>query len=1046
MDKKAQGYFIALALGAVVIFLVVYGLGNVGYQFAREKFFGERGVLSKTPSEKTFVPYTGPELTEDERIVLNSANALRCALNSVAVGEYKPDLCPPALEKGAPGTSVPPTMLVWAVTGNAMASKKYDSVHVECDGVSPTRVKVPTLEAQALNTIVQEILNCKAKALDAKLPQETRCAYLNVLDWDKQSYDENRIVQYMTDNKVGFPGWGGAIDWLLSSGNAALQNHIEVETFNNKLEKHNQYDSMLCVDFRRGTVINYISINGCDIPVTESFSCAVKNFQLPQADIKTGNIVKDAVKFWIEGFGDPRWLVYYESFPPEAAEYWHKDWHDIMNVWTIGTITLSGVLNMAGGVGGKAAKVAKTAAKEGEKLAKEGAEALIKKGITEAEQAIIKRLGKNGVENTMKMIIMEESVQAINGVGEGIANKITKEVAEAIGTKTGTRAWKKAVEKGLDKKIGDIIEKDLTRIPQEFIDVRMAKAPLSEFLGPGGRALSDAELKVVKENLRKQFVQEYRDLVKKAIIEGGEIPEEILKKEIGTVAGAGLKDGVKGMVEKQLTKELTSNIIKKRAYEQFLDKLITKEGTINAELLINNGEAALKNLNAIAKISPTAAQRAWAGSREILDIFLSGTLGGFNTRNFPKVWKPGELFAFISAQSPIRLSGRGFVVGGTAVKTVVGLPAWAAQHQYPVMLLLAWFIAAQDAANEKTRPVGTNAIAINQPTLLGPTVPLGLNEAATEYFVHNHITSSTIPEWVYNKYGQRMYFVSPCKANLNVYKRKCTCYKNPQLHKFTYRTGTINVEPGTVMPLSDPVLEARFKKRVQDKLALGTIDKESWRPAWNSLDEKAKAAYGNSFDKYVVEQALDVEFTNYDDSFFKDVVSPVGGLVRGRAGVINFLAGTSTEYSGLAPSMVADWYTSNYDAAHAIKRCDQSGFVKEVANVGGALYYSYLAGGNLFGETISADAQKNLQTVLLKDEYFKADCLEIEPERLDGTYCYDFFPGTAWIRTAVTVGMLAVDAAIIGFTGGLATPLALLGTGIASATIDVLLETSEKWP
>jgi len=41
---------------------------------------------------------------------------------------------------------------------------------------------------------------------------------------------------------------------------------------------------------------------------------------------------------------------------------------------------------------------------------------------------------------------------------------------------------------------------------------------------------------------------------------------------------------------------------------------------------------------------------------------------------------------------------------------------------------------------------------------------------------------------------------------------------------------------------------------------------------------------------------------------------------------------------------------------------------------------------------------------------------------------------------------LVADAAIIGLTGGIATPLALVGSGMAFAAVDVVLENFEKWP
>jgi hypothetical protein len=763
------------------------------------------------------------------------------------------------------------------------------------------------------------------------------------------------------------------------------------------MKKRTDYDGMLCVDYRRGNVLNYISVNGCDLGATEQFYCEVKNFNLPQPEVADSAVAD----LFIGAYGDPRWLVYYESFPQEATEYWHKKWTDMFNLWTIGTVTAAGFLNMLGG--GKAAKVVqKTAQKEAQKLAKEGAEALVKKGITEAEKAIIERLGKAGVENTMKSMLAQN---ALTGAGMSVkaAERITKEVFEAVGKRSGARAFNKAKDQ-IETRIAKVLEEEFAAATPEF---------------------------------RKQLLKE--------IMEGGD--RMVLKLGNEEVTG-----GLQALITRDLRKQLAGNIIKRRAYEKFLAELVNPDGTINANLLRNNAEAALKNLDNIAKINPTAAQKAWAGTREMLDIFMGGTFGGFTTRDFQR--RPAKtFFKFLSDQSPIKFSGGGFVVGGTVLKTAVGLPRWVATHSYPIVLLLAWYIDAQDSLNEKFKPAGGNAIAINQPTLLGPTLPLGLHDSAFDYFVHNHIKGGVNPALTlvspiatlmtsHSKYGQRMYYVSPCKADMKVYKRKCTCYKNPAMHKFTYPTGTINVEPGSVVPLNDAVLEAKLRQRWKDTAK--AVRLEAWRSQWNALDQDSKNKFG-TYDNYAEEQFIDEQFDNYDAMFFSEVVAPVGGIVKGRSGVINWLAGTRNVQGGLSAQMTGERMKSMYDASNAIKICDQEEFIKSSIETIGVVHRAFVASFvEAWGYT-DPTASKELQRALLNDEYFKPDCLEVEPQRKGG-YCYDFFPNVEWLRNLVLIADLVSGAVIIGFTGGLATPLWLLGVGLTSAALDVVLEAWEKWP
>jgi hypothetical protein len=1032
MHKKGQfaGIPIPIILGIVVILIVSGGLlWSMGGGIA-QKIFGERGILPLGQKEGAFVPYTGPPLTEDERKVLNSANALRCALNSVAVGEFRPDdpkVCPPPLESVPQNIVQSPTGQAWVVvTGMAATPKAYDASAVQCTGMAPNRIVAPATEDETLVAITKEILDCKARASVTYSSQDLRCAYIDYKrKADSFSIDEDKLIAFMEKNKAKFPGQEKTIDELLSSANYAWQNLIEIQTTFNKGKISSNPDEVFCVDFRHGTVLNYyISINDCDLDASETFSCSVKDFELPQ------DVGGTTAKLFLSAYGDPRWLVYYESFPSEAAEYWHKEWSDMFNVWTIATVTASGMLNLAGGAGKGAKAVKAVAEKEAKELAKETGEALAKRGIAEAEKVIINRLAKNGVENTMKAAVMKESFQGIKGVGEEAADEITEVILKSVGTRSGPRAWEKAMEQGVAKQIDDVVEKRIKDVPDAFVKTWRETVPITELTGPGMTGLPDAEI-------RAKALQAYKESVKKFVIEGKELPEEAIEagaKRTMSFAGTEVKGGLKELIERDLTKEMSANIIKKRAYENLLSKMITKEGTLDTALFTKNAESAINSLNAIGQINPTGLGKALGGSREILDILLSNSLGGFSTKNFPKIWNPKELFAFITAQSPIKLSGRGFVVGGTAVKTVANMPSWVATHSYPAMLLISWFIAAQDSTNQKFRPVGGNTIAINQPTLLGPTLPLDLTGTAYDFFIQNK-----------DKYGQRMYYVSPCKADLTVYKRKCTCYKNPQLHKFTYPTGTINVEPGSVKPLSGSVLEAKFKTKWEQTAK--AVKFENWRAQWNALDAKTKSdVYGDSYDKYALAEYIDEEMDKYDANFFQEVVSPVGGLVKGRSGIITWLAGTQNVQTGLSAQLYGERMKEWYDASHAIKRCDQPGFVKDVMNFGGTLYYSYMAGGNLFDTTMDAEAKKNLENSLLQDEYFKPDCLEIETKVLDGTYCYDSFPKLEWVRNAVTIASLAADAIIIGGSGGFATPLALLGTGILSAGTDVVLEAWEKWP
>jgi len=998
MNKKAIG-LVPVILGLIVIILVITGPVRVGYTAVKEKFFGEEGFFGDViPSgEEEFVPYAGPPMTPEERTVLNSVNALRCALNSVAVGEFKsddPDVCPPPLEKlealkQAPGT--PTGAFAWKyVTGSAVGgTKSYDTAEVYCEGMENKKYKLPSDWRGSMYEIMQAVVQCKNSAFDANLPQDTRCSYLDFSDWPSGglNIEENDILSYLKANRAYDPE---AIDDIRGVGMRDVQN-FDIET-KTKILLDNP-DDAFCVDFRRGTFKNYISINDCDFEgISRSFTCGVRNFELPQPEVQDQGFAT----LFIQAYGDPRWLVYYESFPEDAAEYWHKEWSDVWNVWSIGMVTASGMLNVFGGLGKGVAAVRKVAQKETANLLKEGAEKLVTEGVKGiSEQVLLKRVGKAGVENMLKSVVVEESLLGIKGVTPQIAREISEELIESIGPRVGTRAWKKALKKGLEEKVDDVLAKNIKNAPDDFIRKMFPDKIIVE---PADMASA---------------AQAYRTSIKKFVLEGKELPEEMLEEGASRtmrIAGKEITGGAKELMETGLEKELARGLLRKQAYQKWLSDFVMPDGkTINKALLQNNAEAALKNLDAIAKINPTAARTAWQGTRTAIDELAAGTFGGFKIKDFKQLYKPTKLFEFIQAQSPVKLSARGYVIGGTAVKTVAGLPAWAVRHRYATLLLISWFIASMDAADEKIRPVGHNSIAINQPTLLGPTVPLALNDAAGEYYIHNHIKKVISKYWMANLYGQRMYFVSPCKANLKVYLRTCTCYQNPRSHKFAYPTGMVNVEPGSVRPLSHPVLEKRFREQ------------------WLELDAKEKAIYKNDIDDW-----FDSQFKFYDGVFSDFIVAP-----KEAAGSVE-----------LSQKSMAKMYAETFDGSKAIKHCDQVDYIKDTMTVAQKVWYGYKAGMLGYDDK---ETRESIRQITLKDVQFKPDCLEIEPEKIDG-YCYADFPETAWLRLGVNVVALVVDGVIVAAmagTGGLAAPIGiplLALTGVVSAGIDVGLESWEKWP
>ena len=317
--------------------------------------------------------------------------------------------------------------------------------------------------------------------------------------------------------------------------------------------------------------------------------------------------------------------------------------------------------------------------------------------------------------------------------------------------------------------------------------------------------------------------------------------------------------------------------------------------------------------------------------------------------------------------------------------TFRGIPKWVINHPLPTALLISVLIDMIDSTNEKFVPVGINSIAATPPNLLGSKMISNLVDESTRYFIRNKI-----------KPASPMYLVSPCKANIKVFKRKCDCANNPQANVFDFGGGLMNVEPGTIT------------LKEYDKIA--EINKQRWNEFETIRKEFPKE-----------EDYLETEYLGVEKNF-KD-----------------FVISSGLEPAGL-PKDALSFLTEYVDYDNAVKQCYDRTIVGSIFNIGKKLGYGFT---EISG--ISNIDDKKWEKAFKADINYNIDCIELETDRVDG-YCYDYFPRTEWIRYSVVGLSLVADAAIIGLTGGIATPLALVGSGMAFAAVDVVLENFEKWP
>ncbi len=250
----------------------------------------------------------------------------------------------------------------------------------------------------------------------------------------------------------------------------------------NKIDEFNSHG---CGAEIRGFGDVYVT---CDVEnfgdLTVDSGCHVHNFKLPQT-IDTGgdrNLIEKAIDY-INGYGNPECLVYYERFPEEEAEYWRME----PQAWELSAIAISGAFGLVGGV----LPAAGTMVKKGAKTVAPGTVKLIgkvgryaEKGLVEFQQKFLGKMIRKATVTTIKVaggeLTSVEYHAAYNHIGTGVFKKIglakrltgrySDKISDAVGDVTegllkraSGDGYKKLTETQIKNNMEDTLAKKLVK-------------------------------------------------------------------------------------------------------------------------------------------------------------------------------------------------------------------------------------------------------------------------------------------------------------------------------------------------------------------------------------------------------------------------------------------------------------------------------------------------------------------------------------------------------------------------------------------------------
>ena len=373
------------------------------------------------------------------------------------------------------------------------------------------------------------------------------------------------------------------------------------------------------------------------------------------------------------------------------------------------------------------------------------------------------------------------------------------------------------------------------------------------------------------------------------------------------------------------------------------------------------------------------------------------------------------------------------------------------KNRYPIMAAVAAYAWYREKQNEKLKSVGSNSLGLIQPWLLSEGVEANRSfnlapEANPFYIMLQHQK---------DRRRDRLYFASPCKADLKVYTEKCTCNAIPgeQLYYFSHpdstlqnpdylaRINTRNIELKQELLDNDAFIDNFLAER---ELPVIPID-----PAIKDIaDKQIRAKYN-----YPSSQVITTDdYVIFSRERVKENVKEFYDTIINGQGI------------GTPAAAIFMMYEPFFDSTNAMKQC---GTRSIVSTVGSAAVKTYTQIPKNIGwglKSLFTWDSKHLQnTQQLWDveidqknnfwlqEPYPVDCMVVSIERHkdynDGkNYCFDEFASVEKVERAVMVGSIVIDLVVSGFTGGAGAPAAMFVTGLGAGLIDIWVSTWAKWP
>ncbi|AJF61603.1 TPA: hypothetical protein HA239_04075 [Candidatus Woesearchaeota archaeon] len=527
------------------------------------------------------------------------------------------------------------------------------------------------------------------------------------------------------------------------------------------------------------------------------YSVKVYNFELPQ-QISTptstggtiGNIVEWAEK-WVNTYGDPEYVLYYEVFPKGEEAYWEPSAYvvDVATILTSEAVFFFLFDMLIPGLGSAIKKggggiLKSTLSNIGENLGKAIKQIDIggiwhnTKTLSTTVRNILRGSSNEAAERLAREIIEKSSQDVVEETVEEVLEEfaeqgISREVRSALKTEF-RELWQESEGRevsALFKESGELEERAITRLrgsldeleelddaaKNEIMDTVSARLTKDSFESASARAIGNLRLanKVNSELLDRAAV--WRD----AYLPGGD-----RAKIIGEIQG----------------------MADKAAYFKDLDSLTVRRMTSNMDDILELATTGQTKESFARGILGETYDEVAKGGDEAVEKALNEQISTWLKEADPLQYTAGKLNAYLRTQ--------------------------AGKPRHMVSLLIALNVHLENSMAEKFRPVGTNAVGLRTPFLATTiyddlytetfdyTKDKNMYEQFFEhYYGYEDDTNET--DETYLRYRgllpeveryfltlltdagemKRFHLASPCKADIIVTETTCECWGGERKEK-----------------------------------------------------------------------------------------------------------------------------------------------------------------------------------------------------------------------------------------------------------------------